>query len=161
MSEVLFICTQGHMLAPADDEARDTARKWKIGALLRLEAKQMRNGAFFKKWWALVQLGYDYWSETCVPMEYKGKPVLPNFDRFRKDVTIMAGFYEPTWNLKGEMRVDPESLKWSSMSEERFTQLYDATINVLLKMVFNGKNAREWSEEDLRMATEQVMAFAA
>lgn len=161
MSEILLICTHTRMLAPADDEARETARKWKIGALLRVDAKQMRNGAFFRKWWALVQLGYDYWSETCVPMEYKGKPVLPNFDRFRKDVTIMAGFYEPTWNLKGEMRVDAESLKWSSMSEERFTQLYDATINVLLKMVFNGKNARRWSESELRMATEQVMAFAA
>lgn len=161
MSEVLFICTHGHMLAPADDEARDTARKWKIGALLRLEAKQMRNGPFFRKWWALVQLGYDYWEETCVPMEYKGKPVLPNFERFRKDVTILAGFHEATWNIKGEMRVEAESLKWSSMSEERFTQLYDATITVLLRMVFNGKNARKWSEADLRGATEQVMAFAA
>lgn len=161
MSEVLFICTHAHLLAPADDEARETARKWKIGSLLRLDAKQMRNGPFFRKWWALVQLGYDYWSETCTPMEYKGKPVLPNFERFRKDVTIMAGFYEATWNIKGELRVDPESLKWSSMSEERFTQLYDATISVLLRMVFNGKNARRWSEAELRGATEEVMRFAA
>jgi hypothetical protein len=161
MSEILVICTPSRLLAPADDEARETMRKWKIGALVRLEAAQMRNGPFFRKWWALVQLGFDYWAETCKPMEYKGRPVLPNFDRFRKDVTIMAGFYEPTWNIKGEMRVDAESLKWSSMSEERFTKLYDATITTLLRMVFNGKNARRWSEEELRMATDQVMAFAA
>lgn len=161
MSEVLFICTPSRMLAPADDEARELARKWKIGALLKLEATQMRNGAFFRKWWALVQLGYDYWSETCEPMEYKGRPVLPNFERFRKDVTIMAGFYEATWNIKGEMRVEAESLKWASMSEERFTQLYDATIATLLRMVFNGKRARRWSEAELRQATEEVMRFAA
>lgn len=161
MSEILLICTHAHMLAPADDEARETARKWKIGALLRVDAKQMRNGPFFRKWWALVQLGYDYWAETCTPMEYKGKSVLPNFNRFRKDVTVLAGFYEATWNIKGEMRVEAESLKWSSMSEETFTKLYDATINVLLRMVFNGKNARRWSEAELRGATEEVMRFAA
>lgn len=161
MSEILAICTPSRLLAPADDEARETMRKWKIGALIRLEASQMRNGPFFRKWWALVQLGYDYWSETCPMRQYKGRPVLPNFERFRKDVTIMAGFYEATWNIKGEMRVEAESLKWSSMTEERFGELYNATIATLLRMVFNGKNARRWSEEELRMATEQVLAFAA
>lgn len=161
MSDVLFICTQGHMLAPADDEALDAARKWKIGSLLRFDVKMMRNGPFFKKWWALVHLGYDYWEETCPQLEYKGKPVLPNFDRFRKDVTILAGFHDATWNIKGEMRVEAESLKWGSMTEQRFTQLYDATITVLLRMVFNGKNARRWSESELRGATEEVMRFAA
>ncbi len=161
MSDVLFICTQGHMLAPADDEAMDSARKWKIGALLRFDVKMMRNGAFFRKWWALVNLGYDYWSETCPQVEHKGKPVLPNLQRFRKDVTIMAGFFSTTWNIKGEPRLEAESLRWGSMSEARFTVLYNATIEVLLRMVFNGKNARRWSEAELRGATEEVMRFAA
>lgn len=158
--EILLIRTQ-YGFMPADDEAIEQMKKFKLGSIARLDVVQMRNAAFFKKWWALVKLGYDYWSETCPAMEYRGQPVLPNFDRFRKDVTIMAGFREATWNIKGEMRVEAESLKWSSMTEERFTELYDATITVLLRMVFNGKNAQRWSEEELRMATEQVMAFAA
>lgn len=161
MSEILAICTSTRLLAPADDEAREVMRKWKIGALIRIEAKQMRNGPFFRKWWALVQLGFDYWSETCVLMEYKGQRVMPDFEHFRKDVTILAGFHHPVWNIKGEMRVDADSLKWASMDEAQFTKLYDATITTLLRMVFNGKNARKWSEEELRMATEKVLAFAA
>jgi hypothetical protein len=161
VSEILLICTPSKLLAPVDDEAREVARKWKIGALMRMDVAQMRNGAFFRKWWALIQLGYDYWAETCPMREYKGHPVLPNFNRFRKDVTIMAGFYEATWNIKNEMRIEADSLKWSSMSEETFAKLYDATISVLLRMVFNGKNARRWSEGELRQATEEVLRFAA
>jgi hypothetical protein len=149
------------MLAPVDDEAKETARRWKIGALLRFDVKMMRNGALFRKWWALINLGYDYWAETCPQIEHKGKPVLPNLQRFRKDVTIMTGFFSTTWNINGQMRLEAESLRWSIMSEARFAVLYDATINVLLRMVFNGKNARKWSEEELRGATEEVMRFAA
>jgi hypothetical protein len=46
------------------------------------------------------------------------------------------------------------------MSEERFDQLYSATINVLLKRVFNGDVCREWTEVELRAVVEQVMEFA-
>jgi hypothetical protein len=147
--------------SPADDEAQECMKHFPLGSVGRLDVKLMRNYQFFKKWWALVKLGFDYWAESCHPTEYKGQLVLPNFQRFRKDVTIMAGFYEPTWNLKGEMRVEAESLAWANMSEERFTELYDATIRVLLQMVFNGKNAKRWTESQLRSVTDQVLAFAA
>lgn len=148
-------------LAPACEEAQDWLRKKKLGATILVEPREMRNGAFFRKWWALVKLGYDYWSENVQTLEYKGERVLPNFDRFRKDVTISAGFFNPVVNLKGELRVEAESLKWASMSEERFAELYDATIHVLLQRVFNGKICPTWSEEQLRRVADQIMEFAA
>lgn len=148
-------------LAPACDEAQEWLSKKKLGATILVEPREMRNGAFFRKWWALVKLGYDYWSDSVQTLEYKGSRVLPDFDRFRKDVTISAGFYYPVVNLKGEVRIEPESLKWASMSEERFTQLYDATIQVLLQRVFNGQVCRSWSEAELRSVAEQIMSFAA
>lgn len=148
-------------LIPACEEASDWLRKKKLGATILVEPREPRNGAFFRKWWALVKLGYDYWSESVATIEYKGEPVRPEFDRFRKDVTISAGFYHPVVNLKGEIRIEPESLKWASMSEERFTQLYDATIQVLLQRVFNGKVCPTWSEAELRSVAEQILQFAA
>lgn len=157
--EILLIKTPGGFM-PADDEAQEKCRKFRLGSLAKLDVVQMRNGAFFKKWWALVKLGYDYWSETCEPMEFKGKPVLPNFDRFRKDVTIMAGFYEPTWNVNGEMRIEADSLSFANMPEETFEKLYSATINVLLRKVFNGKRMRAWTEEELRSVASQISEFA-
>jgi hypothetical protein len=148
-------------LLPADDATRKWYTRLKLGATVHSEAREMRNGAFFKKWWALVELGYDHWSEAAPTIQFRGVNVLPNFDRFRKDVTIMAGFYYAVVNLKGEVRIEAESLKWSQMTEERFTKLYDATIQVLLQRVFNGEICRQWTEEELRRVSNQVLEFAA
>lgn len=148
-------------LIPACEEASDWLRKKKVGATIVVEPHEMRNGPFFRKWWALVKLGFDYWSESATTIEYRGQPVLPEFERFRKDVTIMAGFYRPVVNLKGELRIEAESLKWSKMSEERFTKLYDATIRVMLQRVFNGKVCKRWTEAELRSVAAQILEFAA
>ena len=148
-------------LIPACEEAAEWMRKKKLGATILVEPREMRNGSYFRKWWALVKLGFDYWSEGVATIEYQGKPVLPDFDRFRKDVTITAGFYRSVVNLKGELRIEPESLKWSSMTEERFDALYNATIQVMLRRVFNGEVCKTWTEAELRSVVDQVMEFAA
>lgn len=158
MNAVLIRASVG--LLPADDATREWFGKLKLGTVIQVDARQARNGAFFRKWWALAKLGYDYWSEAVETLEYKGDPVLPEFDRFRKDVTILCGFYHTVVNLKGEIRIEADSLKWSAMTEETFTQLYDATIRVLLRKVFNGKLCPTWSEEQLRSVAEQILEFA-
>lgn len=160
MSELCWLVTPGGLVA-YDDEAKDAHRLMKVGSIVRSDFKKMRNGAFFRKWWALAKLGFDYWAEVCEPMDYKGKPVLPNFNRFRKDLTIMAGFYEPTWNIKGELRVEAESLAWSNMTEARFAELYDATIRALIREVFNGKRMKAWTEDELRHVAGEIERFAA
>lgn len=148
-------------LLPACEEAAEWLRKKKLGATILVEPREMRNGAYFRKWFALVQFAYDHWSECVATIEYNGQPVLPDFERFRKDVTISAGFYHPVVNLKGELRIEAESLKWSQMTEERFDQLYSATIQVMLRRVFNGEVCKTWTEGELRAVVEQVMEFAA
>ena len=145
--------------APADDEARDDLKRFPVGSVSRLEVKLMRNGAFFKKWWALAQLGFEYFADSCQQLEYRGQPVRPDFERFRKDLIITAGFFRPVWNLKGEMRIEHESIAWGSMDEKRFEQLYSATIAALLKMVFNGQRVSKWTEQELRTVADQIEAF--
>lgn len=148
-------------LIPACEEASEWLRKKRLGAIIRVEPKEMRNGAFFKKWFALIEMAYGYWAETVKPMEYRGEPVRPSFKRFRKDMIILAGYYEAVTNLKGEVRIEATSISWASMDEETFAKLYDATIQVLLARVFNGRVCKEWSESELRSVTEQIMSFAA
>jgi hypothetical protein len=157
--EILLIRTPSGFM-PADDEAMDQMKKFKMGSIARLDVVQMRNGLFFRKWWALVKIGFDYFADSCPNETYKGVEVLPDFERFRKDVTIIAGFRRPVWNVKGELRVEAESLAWGSMTEERFEKLYSATIDALLKMVFNGTRAQKWTEEELRAVADQISDFA-
>jgi len=149
-----------HGLLPDSPEAEKWLSKKKLAATIVVEPHEMRNGAYFRKWWSLVKLGYDYWSDSVETLEYNGERVLPDFDRFRKDVTISAGFYQPVVNLKGELRIEPESLKWSNMTEERFDKLYNATITVLLQRVFNGKVCPTWTEDELRRIAEQILEYA-
>lgn len=159
MSELLFLKSQ-HGLVPASEAAVEWLKRKKLGATILVDAREMRNAAFHAKFFALMHLAYDYWSEGVDTLEYKGEPVHPEFDRFRKDVTILAGFYHSVVNLKGEVRIEADSLKWASMSEETFTKLYDATIRVLLRRVFNGKVCPSWTEEQLRRVAEQILEFA-
>lgn len=145
-------------LIPACEEASDWLRKKKLGATILVEPREMRNGAFFKKWWALLKVAFDYFEETAPSVEYKGTQIRPNFKRFRKDITIMSGFFETVVNVNGELRLEAESLQWASMTEERFTELYDATIQTLLTKVLKGS---QWNEQVLRAAVEDVTRFAA
>jgi hypothetical protein len=148
-------------LIPSDEQTRDWLAKKKLGATIQCNATEMRNGAFFRKWWSLINLAYDHWKDDAETIEFQGERVQPNFDRFRKDVTISAGFFYPVVNLKGEVRIEPESLKWSQMDEDRFNKLYDATISVLLQRVFNGRVCRTMSENELRSIAEQITEYAA
>ena len=157
----LWFTKTSNGLIPACEEASDWLRRKKLNAQILVEPREMRNGAYFRKWWALVKLGFDYWADAAPTIEYQGEKVQPEFERFRKDVTILAGFYEPVVNIKGEVRLEAESLAWGSMTEERFCELYDATIKVLLNQVFNGTVCKEWSEEELRSVSDQILEFAA
>lgn len=126
-----------------------------------VEPHEMRNGAFFKKWFVLIEMAYSYWSEAVKPLEYRGQPVLPTFKRFRNDVTILCGYYEAVTNIKGEVRIEADSISWASMDEETFRKLYDQTIQVLLQKVFNGSVCKEWTEAELRSVADQILQFAA
>ena len=147
-------------LAPASEEAREWLDKKKLGSPVFVEAKEARNAAFHRKFFALIDLAFDYWEDDVKPQEYKGETVLPDRERFRKDVTILAGFYTPVVNIKGEVRLEPESIKFASMTEERFGELYQAVINVLLRRVFNGIVCPKWTEEELRSVAEQILDFS-
>lgn len=148
-------------LLPACEEATEWLRKKKLGATILVEPREMRNGKFFKKWFALIELAYGYWSDCAQTLQFRGTPVRPSFARFRKDVTILAGHYEAVVNLKGEVRIEASSISWANMNEETFSQLYDATIQVLLSKVFNDKVRGQWTEKQLRDVAAQVLDFAA
>lgn len=160
MSEFLFQKGATGLL-PACEEATEWMRKKKLGAVIMVEPREMRNGAFFKKWMALLDMAYSYWSETVQTIEYRGQQVRPSFTRFRKDMTIMCGYYEAVTNIKGEVRIEADSIAWAAMDEGTFNKLYDATIQVLLAKVFNGKACKAWSESELRSVAEQILEFAA
>lgn len=140
------------------DTAKDheAAKRFKLGQVVKAEVKVPRNLAFFRKWWALIQVGYELWEETGIRATWKGEEVRPNLERFRKDVTILAGYGHPVVNLNGEVRYEAESIAFGSMTEERFDNLYQATLSTIVRKVMQGRV----SEERLREMAEAVEEFA-
>lgn len=128
-------------LIPASEEASDLLRKIKVGTALSVEIKRIRNYKFHKKMFALFKLAFDVW-EPETPQTYKGEAVSKDFDRFRKDMTILAGFYKAVYNARGEVRLEAESLSFASMAEDRFEKVFRAVLNVVWNRVLRNAGAR-------------------
>jgi hypothetical protein len=156
MAKVLLQRTPQCGLIPANDESYEVIKRMKAGATVRCEISQMRNAKFFRKWWLLAKYAYDMWSETMPPQQYKGQDVQPSFERFRKDLTILAGHCHPVFNIRGEMRVEADSLRWDRMDEQEFEQLYSNTIQAVLTRVLHSS---AMTEEQLRAHVDRVLAF--
>lgn len=143
-------------LAPASDSDAEQLKKVKTGAGVRVQLTRMRNYEFHKRWFALANYAFEMWSDIKGPMEYRGQQIQPNFNRFRKDLTILAGYYETVFNVRGEMRLEAKSLSFGSMGQDEFERLYSATIQAVLSKILTGCGL---SEEKLRNYVDQVMSF--
>ena len=133
--EILLTKTNA-TLAPADMHASEYVYKLKPGATLIADVRQPRNPLFHRKFMSLLRVGFEYWQ----PGEVDKKHGVPekNFDQFREDVTILAGFYFPVVRTDGTVRIKAKSISFASMDEEEFERLYQAILTVLLERVLIG-----------------------
>lgn len=138
----------------ATDADREIAKRIRLGEVVTVVIKRVRNGKFHRKYFALLNLGFEYW-ETG-DREYKGRAIAKNFERFRKDVAIMAGHYDPVWNLAGEMRLEARSISFASMDEAEFEKLYETTVQILIDKVLAAKG---FTREEVDRAVEQLLRF--
>ena len=135
-------------LHPLNDIERKKLEGFKHGEGVRVKLTRMRNYEFHKKYFALLSLAYDYWEPPESDAWDDGKFIgaEKNFERFRKDVTILAGFYEQYVRVDGSTRIEPKSISFGSMSEDEFSELYTKTIDAIIKHVlpqFTGEELQE------------------
>jgi hypothetical protein len=126
-----------------------------------VSVKRIRNYEFHKKFFALVNYAYEFWEPAPLPdsPEHRWrKKVTPekNMDRFRKDLTILAGWYDAHYRVNGEVRIEAKSISFAAMDEDEFEKLYSATIDVILKHV-----CTQMTEERLRDIVDDILRFAA
>ena len=114
----------------------------KQGEVVSAEIKRPRNYRFHKKYFALLNYAFGIWEPAC--LEYNGRPVGKSFEQFRKDITILAGYYTLSENIKGEPKAEADSISFGNMPEDKFNCLYSKTIDVLLKHVM-----KNYTREDV------------
>lgn len=141
-------------LMPMDEGGVEALKKYKPGAVIRCKLTQMRNPKFHAKFFALLNLGFTYWKPGEINTKY-GVP-RKNFDRYRKDVTIQAGFYEMLFRMDGSCRPEAHSISFANMEEDEFARLYSAVLDVLLDRIFTNYT----DDEVIRMAEQQLLEFS-
>jgi len=138
---LLFKCLDG-----MGEDARKAWRKFwgrvvkmEPGEIVEVEMVFTRNPHFHRKFFALLTVGFEAWHPDAV---HKGQLVAKNFEQFRGDVIILAGYYTQTWNLDGVVTVRPQSMSFAAMDDAKFEKLYSAVADVLLARVLSNYKDR-------------------
>lgn len=138
MTQLSFIKTSHDTLTPATAEVRDFLHnKVKIGAVLSADFKRVRNPRFHRKYFSLLNLGFEYWTPTGGTISPEEKSLIRGYVRHLAE---FAGHGETLNSLaKGYLR------KVAAQRADRVTLLksFDAF--------------RRWATIEAGYYTEQVM----
>ena len=153
VAKIVLIKDADGSLRPVDQQSVDELRKFKIGAGIACTIKRHNNPAFHRKLFALFNLGFEAWEPES--REYKGVQVAKEFNQFRSDITVLAGFYDTSINFKGDVRLTAKSLNFSSMPQEEREKLYSAVIDVILSRILTN-----YTRKDVDSIVNKVLGFA-
>lgn len=147
---------KGFALIPAHQTDEESVAALPNEVPLRVKVTRMRNVDHHRKYFALLNYAYDCWEPLAPIIEHEWQELAQkNFDRFRKDIAILCGFYEASYRLNGECRLEAKSISFANMDQDEFEKLYDKTIDVIVKHVLTN-----YTGDELRNVVDQVMEFA-
>jgi len=123
----------GGVLVPANDYTAEKLTKFKTGNQFPAEIKLPRNQAFHGKVFAFFQFCFEHWAGGH---EFQQESL--QFDSFRKQLTISAGFYDQVFSLnKSDFTLEAKSLSFGSMDQEEFEACYNALIQAAMTNIFH------------------------
>lgn len=116
---------------------------------VRAKITRPRNVQFHRKLFAMFNYLYSIWEpDESNQVGHK------SFDRFRQDLTILAGFYEQHVRLDGSTRVEAQSLAFHKMDQNAFDELYNKVIDVGIKYV-----AKNYTGDELKATIDTILDF--
>lgn len=141
-------------LIPDSPEDAERLIKFKFGEVIKAEVTRPRNYKFHRKMFSLFQFCYENWEqpEVDTPHGVAGK----SFDRFWRDLVILAGYYEQVVRVDGSVRVEAKSIAFANMDEDEFGKLYSAVVDAAIKHVL-----KTYTRDDVDRVMEQVLSYAA
>ena len=153
----VFAKGQGNVLIPADPAAEQFIASLKLGSGAAVEVKKARNIRFHRKFFSLLQLAFDIWEPTGEKM-WKGVPIRKDFERFREDITILAGHYDVSYALDGSVKLTAKSISFANCDEHEFESVYDSVLDVVWEKILREANFR--SKAEVENVVNQLMAYS-
>lgn len=144
MPECWLTKTIDQKLVPDDDVSRQYVKKLKAGEPVMVVIRKPRNIKFHRKLFALLNLAFE------------NQDKYDDFEAFRKEVVMRAGFWEEHHHLSGAISYTAKSLSFATMDELEFSMVYDKVIDAIIQHFMPGTDAGE-----LEAAVSDVLSFAA
>ena len=132
--EIQMMKQPGGLLLPAFDTEAERLERFKTGVIYPVEIKQSRNPGFHGKVFSFLQFCFEHWSADKTDARFKTSAA--QFDTFRQNLTVLAGYKDVTFTIDGRLRVDAKSLAFNAMDQAEFEACYSALINAALVHVF-------------------------
>lgn len=130
---------------PAFETDQERLAKFQAGFVYPVEIKRSRNPAFHGKVFKFMQFCFEHWSADQTDARFK--PNAAQFDTFRKNLTVLAGYKDVTFTIDGRCRVEPKSLSYGNMEQAEFEECYSAMIDAALVNIFPGLNNRNTEQQ--------------
>jgi len=131
----------GGVFRPATDLEFEKTIKFKTGEQYAVDIKLRRNPAFHRKMFAFFNFCFEHWKG---PNEFQSETT--QFNVFRSNLTVLAGYYDTCYTIKGETRIEAKSLSFSSMEQEEFESCYQSIIQAAMKHIFKTSDQNTYNQ---------------
>lgn len=133
--KIILMKMTGGSFTPIDDETAIRTDKLKTGQNYTCEIKEIQDPVLHRRLMAMISFGYKYWVGGYEHI----KSTSEQKESYRKDLTIVAGYYNELFSLDGKsITIQAKSLKWSKMKPETRREFYKAINRVLWQKQFSG-----------------------
>ena len=127
--------------------------RFKNGETYTADIKLTRNPKFHRKVMAFFGFCFSHWCADRAGLGSADETT--QFNRFRKDLTILAGFYDTVTNIRGEVRAEAKSLSYPPTRARRdLDNLFKAPLDSLTSA---GVIADDSLIDDVRMVRCEVV----
>lgn len=128
MAQYSFIKSAGGVLIPATPDARAFINsKVKLGAVLYADFKQARNPAFHRKFFALLNLGFDYWQPNGGAISPADKKLVRGYVQL---VAHYAGHEETLQELAEQYLREQTELRAGNISLVKSFEAFRAWVTI-------------------------------
>ena len=131
----------GGLLIPVSELEAEKLSRIKTMTLVNAEIKQPRNHQFHKKVFAFFNFCFEHWQceNDCFSHQKQ-------FDVFRAQLTVLAGYYDTYHKIGGGVRVEAKSISYSAMTQDDFEQFFIALTNTAMKHIFKSADENIYTQ---------------
>lgn len=182
--ELQLIKHHSGILIPATPETSDILQsKTRLGDVLVAEFRRVRNPAFHRRFFALLNLGFEYWEPTCGAISSNERKLITGYAKFlasyggnegalidaAEQYLEQVAYRRVTNGISlcksfdaiqlpdGTLKKHPRSISFANMHELEFQQLYKAALDVLWRWVLS-RSFR--SRDEAENVAAQLLGFA-